>query len=151
MNADDHVRARLRDAEDLTAILAAAHDAFEWMLPVMEGHEDPAGAMFAAFVTAGAAAADGRDAMAFAPSCPALASRTPGSPAAARGPSAAPAPDPGSTAGNAAAAIAAVCVPLAARLAEAGSSAPGRRDQIACADAARYASKIRLLLTGRGP
>jgi hypothetical protein len=47
--------------------------------------------------------------------------------------------------------VAAVCVLLADRLADAGSCAPDRGDQIACADAGRYAAKIRRLLTGDGP
>jgi len=148
MNAVHDVRARLRAAEGVTAILAAAHDAFEWMLPVLEGHEDPAGAMFAAFVTAGAAAADGRDALAFAPSLPA-ASRISGGPAVACGRQAGP--DRGSDAYAAGAAVAVVCALLVSRLAEAGSLAADRGDQVACADAGRSAGKVRRLLTGDGP
>jgi len=147
MNADCDVRARLRAAAGVTAILAAAREAFEWMLPVLEAHEDPAGAMFAAFVTAGAAAADGRDALAFAPSLPA--SGISGGPPAAGGPQVVP--DRGSDAGAAGAAVAAVCALLVARLGEAGSLAADRGDQVACADAGRYARKIGWLLTGDGP
>jgi len=148
MNADHEVLTRLQDADGLTEILAAARDAFEWMLPVLEAREDPAGAMFAAIVMAGAAAADGRDAVAFAPSCP-PAPRTIGGPHAPGGPSAAP--DPDSDAGNAATAVTAICALLAARLAGAGSSAPDRGDQIACTDAGEYAGKIRRLLARAGP
>jgi hypothetical protein len=149
MDADHDMRAPVRDAGGLTEILAAARDAFEWMLLVLEGHEDPAGAMFAPVVMAGAAAADGRDAVAFAPSCPAVAPRTSGGLSVVGEPSAAP--DLSSDAGDAAVAVAAVCALLAARLADAASCAPDRGDQIACADAGRYATKIHQLLTGDGP
>jgi len=148
MNADHEVLARLRDADGLPGILAAAHDAFEWMLPVLEAHEDPSSAMFAPFVMAGGAAADGRDAVAFAPSFPAPASRASAGPSADGSPSVAPALR---SAGDAAKAVTAVCAQLVARLAEAGPAAADRGDQIACADAVHYAGKIRRLLTGDGP
>jgi hypothetical protein len=57
---------RLRHAAGLPAILAAGYDAFEDMLLAVRAHEDPAGGLFAAFMMAAAAAADGRDALGFA-------------------------------------------------------------------------------------
>ena len=61
---------RLQHAAGLPAILDAAYDAFEDMLPAIRAHEDPAGGLFAAFMMAAASAADGRDAIGFAPSLP---------------------------------------------------------------------------------
>jgi hypothetical protein len=147
MNAGHDVRERLREAQDLRLVLAAAREAFEWMLAVLEGHEDPAGHMFAAVMMAGAAAADGRDAIAFAPSCPPPTTRAPEGPAA---PGVSPAA-PGPGADDAGAAVADLCCLLEARLAAVASPGADLGDQVACADAARYAGKIRRLLTGRGP
>ena len=59
---------RLEQAAGLTAVLDAAYEAFEGMRVEFRAHEDPASGFFAAFVMAAAAAADGRDAVAFAPS-----------------------------------------------------------------------------------
>ena len=61
---------RLERATALTAVLDAAYDAFEQMLLAIRAHENPASGLFAAFVMAAASAADGRDAVAFAPSLP---------------------------------------------------------------------------------
>jgi len=62
------VRERLDQASDLAAILDAAYDAFESILPVLRAHEDPADPMSGAVVLAAASAADGRDAGLFASS-----------------------------------------------------------------------------------
>src|SRR5450755_34651 len=78
MNDIAAVRAQLEQASDLPGILDAAYDAFEGMLPVIHGQEDRAGGGFAAFVMSAASAANGRDAVASAPSLPPAApSRTP--------------------------------------------------------------------------
>jgi hypothetical protein len=61
-------RERVEQAAGLPAILSAAYDAFEDMLPVIEELQDPGGGAFAAFVMSGASAASGRDAVAAAPS-----------------------------------------------------------------------------------
>jgi hypothetical protein len=58
----DSVRARLEHAGELPAVLDAAYDAFEDMLGAIEVQQDPSGGAFAAFVMAGAAAANGRNA-----------------------------------------------------------------------------------------
>src|ERR1017187_9822354 len=63
-------RDRLEQAAGLAAVLDAAYDAFESMRLAFRVHEDPASSLFAAFVMAAASAADGRDAVAFAPSMP---------------------------------------------------------------------------------
>ena len=64
-------RARLEHATGLPAILDAAYDAFEDMLPAIEAQQDPGSAAFTAFVMSAASAANGRDAIAAAPSLPA--------------------------------------------------------------------------------
>src|ERR1035441_7044629 len=64
-------RDRLERAAGLAAVLDAAYDAFESMRLAFRVHEDPASGLFGAFVMAAASAADGRDAVAFAPSLPA--------------------------------------------------------------------------------
>jgi len=47
-------RERLHHATALTAVLEAAHDAFEQMLVAVRAHENPASRLFAAFVMAAA-------------------------------------------------------------------------------------------------
>jgi hypothetical protein len=66
---------RLRDSRDLGAVLDAAYEAFEAMLAAIRAHEDPGSVFFSRFTMAAALAADGRDAIAFAPSVPPPASR----------------------------------------------------------------------------
>src|SRR5215831_15707812 len=63
-------RNRVEQADGLAAMLDSAHDAFEDMLSVIRAHEDPADGMFVPLVMAAASAADGRDAIVFAPSLP---------------------------------------------------------------------------------
>ena len=63
-------RDRLAQASDMAAVLDAAYGAFEGMRLGFRACEEPAAVLFGAFVMAAAAAADGRDAVAFAPSLP---------------------------------------------------------------------------------
>ena len=130
----------LRQASGLPAVLDAAYNAFEDMLPVLRTYDDPADGGFAAFVMSAASAADGRDALGWAPSLP---------PRRLSGP---PGPDDepllGRTAGDAAVALADVTRLLAARLAQAGRSASSDRDRAACADAWRHARDIHALVAG---
>jgi len=63
-------KARLEHATGLPAVLDAAYDAFEYMLPAIEAQQDPGSAAFTAFVMSGASAANGRDEIAAAPSLP---------------------------------------------------------------------------------
>jgi hypothetical protein len=134
------VRARLERASDLPGVLDAAYDTFEAMLPVISGQEDRVGPGFAAFVMAGASAANGRDAVASAPSLPPAA---PGSTAQAAGE-----PPVDITEDEAAAVLAGLSGLLARRLADAASWAARAADRTACADAARHAHAVWSLLAG---
>ena len=134
--------ARLRDAVSLDALLAAAHDAFVFLLTVTRDHQDPADGMFTAFVMAAASAADGRDALAAAPSLP---WPPPGQQARA-----ADGLRPG-VAGEVAICLAALSQQLATRLTQAATTAQAAGDGAACAEAAQCATRIRELLTGTVP
>jgi hypothetical protein len=136
------VRERLQEASDLKAVLAAAHDAFEFLLTVIRDHEDRADGMFAAFVMSAASAADGRDAVAAAPSLP------PPRPGARAGAGAEPL---AGAAADAAAGLADLSQLLATRLAQAASAGPDPGDGAACTQAARCAADIYELLTGTVP
>ena len=70
MDQIESARVRLEQATGLPAVLDAAYDAFEEMLSALEEQEDRGGAAFAAFVMSATAAANGRDALAAAPSLP---------------------------------------------------------------------------------
>ena len=67
-------RARVEQAIGLPAVLDAAYDAFEQLLAAITSQQDRGGAAFAAFVMSGTAAANGRDALAAAPSLPPVSS-----------------------------------------------------------------------------
>ena len=136
-------RERLQHATALTAVLEAAYDAFEQMLLAIRAHENPASGLFAAFVMTAASAADGRDAVAFAPSLP----PRPGTQAPGDGDG-----EPAEENAEAIAeSVAALSRLLAVRLAQAGSSAPDPGDRAACADAAWCAEHIYGLLHRSGP
>ena len=70
MTSLHRTRARLEHAVGLTAVMDAAYDAFGELLAVIREYEDPANGLFAAFMFAAASAANGRDAILFAPSLP---------------------------------------------------------------------------------
>ena len=140
MNAIAAARAQLEQASDLAGILDAAYGAFEGMLPVIHGQEDRAGGGFAAFVMSAASAANGRDAVAAAPSLPPAA---PG-----RTPPAIAAPVTDVTEEEAAAVLAGLSQLLASRLADAATWAADAADRAACAVAARHAGAIWSLLAG---
>lgn len=136
----DIVRARLEHATGLPALLDAAYAAFEDMLTAIEARQDPSTGAFAAFVMAGAAAANGRNVVAAAPSLPPAPSgdlaRTQTRP-------------PGGLPAEAAAAIlAALSQLLASRLTQASDLPAGLGDRVACAQAARHAASICSLLGG---
>ncbi|MGO8979767.1 MAG: hypothetical protein ACLQER_10805 [Streptosporangiaceae bacterium] len=133
---------RLPEDSSLELLLAAAHDAFEFLLTVTRDHQDPADGMFATFVMAAASAADGRDALAAAPS---LSWPPPGQQARA-----ADGLRPGA-AGEVAACLAALSQQLATRLTRAATTAQAAGDRAACAEAAQCATRIRELLTGTVP
>src|SRR5689334_22103335 len=130
------MRERLDRASDLAAILDTACDAFESMLSVLRAHEDPGDPMFGAVVLAAASAADGRDAVLFAPSLPPHRRH------------AAEADDGPGAVGAVADMLAGLSELLAARLDDAARIAPDPGDQAACQAAARWARDIHSLLTG---
>ena len=136
------VRERLLEATSLPGLLDAAYVAFENILMVIHAHQEPDDAMFVPFVMAAPCAANGRDAVLFAPSLPPYSLRPPWLPGSAhlRGSSA-----------SAARELAELCELLVSRLAEAAGSADEPGDQAGCRDAARYASELRDFLVGPEP
>jgi hypothetical protein len=140
---------RVRQAVGLTAILDAAYEAFEDMLQILRAHEDPASGLFLSVMVAAASAADGRDAIMFAPSLP------PWQGSGAVVEDAAYAGESAQTARNSAGsvvdAVSGLAWLLAARLAQSGESAADPGDRSACCDAARCAEEIYRLLRRNGP
>jgi hypothetical protein len=134
---------RLQHAAGLAAVLDAAYDAFEDMLQAIRACEDPASGLFAAFVMAAASAADGRDAILFAPSLP------PGQ--GSNTPATSNEEPAGESAASIAGAAAGLSRVLAARLTEAWETAADPGDRAACADAVCCAQSIAGLLGGSGP
>lgn len=130
--------ARLESASTLPAVLDAAYDAFEGILAVLRHHQEHAGGAFPSFVIAAAAAGNGRDDIADAPSLPPAAA--PASPAAAAGLMA------GASITEVALTIGGLSQALAARLTAAASSAPGPADRASCQHAAHQAARITSLL-----
>jgi hypothetical protein len=129
---------RLIRADDLPVLLDAAYEAFEVLLLVLEGHEDPGNARFAAFVSAATCAANGRDAVLFTPSLP---------PRQLPRPPGEGDPDHGN---DLDAAIAASTL-LMTQLSQAAEQAANPADRLGCRTAAGYARQIHTLLTGSGP
>ena len=136
-------RDRLEQASDLSAVFDAAYDAFEAMRLAFRAHEDPATGLFAPFVMAAAAAADGRDAVAFAPSLPPR--RACGAPVAGEG------TGREQSAEGIAGAAAALSQLLAGSLVRAAGSASDPGDRAACEQATACAHRIWDLLGGTGP
>src|SRR5690348_2591236 len=129
----DTTQQHLREADGLAAVLDAAYWAFEGMLSVIYPVQDPASGLFAAFVMAAASAANGRNALALAPSLP-------GRPLAAR-------PNgqqlwPGESPELVAEVVATLSTLIAERLTQAAASAPDSGDQVACRNAAQSAREI---------
>jgi len=140
MTSIDGVHERLARACGLPELLDAAYDAFEDMLTVIRQHDEPDGEWFIPMVAAAASAANGRDAVGWAPSLP--------SPRLHPEQAEENAPHP-VTAQAAADWAGGLCEILAGRLAAAaaGSAAePG--DRAACRDAARYARDVHALMGG---
>lgn len=128
----------LRQVRGLPEVLNAAYSVFEVMLSIAREHGDPGSQSFAAFVFAAGAAADGRDAVAAAPSLP---------PAGLAGNLAL---DQGwvTDADEAADGLAVLGEVLSSLLTAAGRAAGDARDQVACARAAGHAQKVHALLVG---
>jgi hypothetical protein len=136
-------QAHLQEAAGLAAVLSDAYEAFEGMLLVIRAHESRAEDMSAAFVMSAVSAANGRDAVAAAPSLPGIGG---GIHAPAGG-------DLAASAGveQIARELSNLARVLADRLADAARSATDRADRAACAAAAHDAGNIYLLLSGAGP
>jgi hypothetical protein len=113
------------------------------VLSAIHADEDRVGGSFAGFAFAAAAAADGRDAVAGAPSLP-----RPSLPESVDdfGP-----PDPCYATGELAAVLAGLAGLLAARLGEAAETAADPEDRVACQIAALQAREVHLLLGGNEP
>ena len=136
----DTAQQRLQEADGLDVVLDAAYAAFEGMVSVIHPAQDPASGLFAAFVMAAASAADGRNAVALAPSLP----RRPllAVPAEQQ-------PWPGEPPERVAELVARLSRLVAERLTQAAVSAPDTGDRDACRHAAQNARDIcGLLSTG---
>ena len=136
------VQDRLARASCLAELLDAAYDAFEDMLTVIRRHDDPGSGWFTAMVMAAASAANGRDAVGWAPSLP-LRRLHPDQPGEIAGRP--------QTAEAAAAWVASVCELLAGRLDVGAAPDADPGDVAACRDAAGYAREVHALMGGGAP
>jgi hypothetical protein len=134
MDQIESARVRLEQATGLPAVLDAAYEAFEKMLWALEEQEDRGGGAFAASVMSATAAANGRDALAAAPSLPSTPSGDLAAPAAGRS-SALAMEDP-------VAVLAGLSQLVSSRLARASGLSADVGDKVACARAARHAASI---------
>jgi hypothetical protein len=140
MDPINAARTRLEQAIGLPAVLDAAYDAFDQLLGAIEDQQHPSGGAFAAFVMSGTAAANGRDALAAAPSLPRISSGDLAETMAGAA--------HGLTTEHAAAVLASLGQLLASRLNGASESSADAGDRTACAQAARQAASICALLGG---
>ncbi len=137
----DTAQQRLQEADGLAVVLDAAYAAFEGMVSVIHPVQDPSSGLFAAFVMAAASAADGRNALALAPSLPRhpLLAVPPGQQ-----------PRSGEPPERVAEMVARLSRLVAERLMQAAASAPDAGDRAACQHAAQNARDIcGLLSTGK--
>ena len=133
---------RFRAAHGLPATLDAACAAFEQILTVIAGYERATGTGLAiTFLFAATQAANGRDAMLFAPSLPAVARHAPAPAGEQREWNARDLKTP----------IAALADLLARGLGHTATTAASGADRAACHDAAACATRICYLLTRPGP
>jgi hypothetical protein len=133
---------RFGQARDLPSVLGAACDAFEEILSVIGDYEDASGGLAVPFLLAASQAANGRDAMLFAPSLPARRLHQPHQEAE----------QPGrGSAKDVASAVAGLCQLLASQLAHIAGAATAPADRAACQDGAHYARQAHALLTGNTP
>jgi hypothetical protein len=131
---------RFSQARGLAPVLDAACDAFEEVLAVIGDHEDASDALVMPLLLAATQAANGRDAVLFAPSLPArrLHRHRVGE-ELERG-----------SEQDITAAVVGLCRLLASGLARTAAVTDGA-DRAACRNAARHAQQICALLTGSGP
>lgn len=139
MSLLDRAGRALANAATLPRLLGAARDAFEVMIWLSGEQAETDDGLVAAFAGVLAAAADGRDAIAVAPSMP------PGCGGAAASCAAA------GSAREAASAMAALSAVLASRLDQGSGAASDPRDRAACRRAAGYAREAHGLLAGARP
>jgi hypothetical protein len=134
---------RFRQAHGLPAVLDAACDAFEAILTIIGDYEDTASVGAAiTFLLVATQAANGRDALLFAPSLP---------PRALHPMAAAGEPDGQGSASVIKSSIAVVSELLATGLARTATTITDDADLAACRDAATCAARITDLLAGAGP
>jgi hypothetical protein len=140
MDQIESARVRVEQAIGLPALLDSAYDAFEQMLTAITVQQDRGGGAFPAFVMSGTAAANGRDALAAAPSLP----------PASSGGLAGTAREPCGhlSAETAAFALASLSRLLSRRLTDASDHSADAGDRVACIQAARHAAYICSLLGG---
>jgi hypothetical protein len=132
----ENTQARLEAATDLPGLLAVAWDAFSLLLTACQDSEERSAELFAAFAFAAAAVAEGRLAIASAPSLlSAPGQRT------SSGPSGDPDPD------RLADALASLAARLNKRLSSAACEAADQRDREACEHAAAQAAWACEILT----
>lgn len=132
MTSLSRVLEQLHTAADLSAILDAAYACFTAMLPVIEQQQDPSNPLFAPFVLAGTSAANGRLALAAAPSLS----------SSARALMLAPPPEADVPARDAVLTIGHVAEVLYRRLRDAALTAADAADRQACTTAARHAADV---------
>jgi hypothetical protein len=132
---------RFGQARDLAPVLDAACEAFEEILAVIGEYEDASGALVVPLLLAATQAANGRDAVLFAPSLPVRRLHQLG---------VGEEPERGS-AQDVIAAVVGLCQQLATGLAHTAGTVANVADRAACRDAARHAQQICALLTGSGP
>ena len=133
---------RFGQARHLAPELDAACDAFEEILAVIGDCEDADDALVVPLLLAATQAADGRDAVLFAPSLPArrLHQPTGVGEELERG-----------NAQDVIAAVTGLCQLLAFGLARTAAAVADGADRTACRDAARHARAVHALLTGNAP
>jgi hypothetical protein len=139
MDQIEFARARVEQAIGLPAVLDAAYDAFEQMLATITIQQDRGGGAFAAFVMSGTAVANGRDALAAAPSLP---------PVSSGGLASMPGDSPDDLPAEAAAVLASLSQLLSRRLTDASDHTADAGDRVACVQAARHAASVCSLLGG---
>jgi hypothetical protein len=133
------VRQRLEQARGLAEVLDACYEAFAEMLSAIRRYQDSGGPFYPALVMAAAAAADGRDALAAAPSLPPTNDRQTEPVGVANNPS------------DAAACLAVLSELIGSRIRGVACTGLAARDRQACEDGSQYADEVHVLITGNGP
>jgi hypothetical protein len=133
---------RFGQARDLASVLDAACDAFEEILAIIGDYEDASDSLAVSLLLAATQAANGRDAVLFAPSLPPRRLH--------QVERIGEEPERGS-AQDITSAVLSLCQLLASRLAHTAAAVADVDDQAACRDSAHRARQIQALLSGSGP